>query len=191
MPSLVSLQWAEVFPPRFRHPHRSAEVTHVTDLLDLKANPSRASDPLDVLCSNTKLLDVAQVPRLPRWTTPFLPWWREYCHDVSVHLTRNDSRAALVVSVEPLLVAAYSTDLDCVAMLEFPSFLVAQYGLEVSSRLVTCNGYWVDPEEPIDLRPGPGNTGDWTNFMPVIADFLTDEIDKVEARKAQISDEEW
>src|SRR5580698_1215941 len=51
-------------------------------------------------------------------------------------LQNGDSRAAVCVSTNPLLIAAYSDELDCVAMLRFPEFLIGEYSLAVGARLL-------------------------------------------------------
>ena len=38
-------------------------------------------------------------------------------------------RAAVVIAVKPLLIAAYTDELDCIAMLHFPEELAAEYAL--------------------------------------------------------------
>ncbi len=106
------------------------------------------------------------------------------------HLLYGDGRAAVVVSRRPLLVAAYSDELDCVAMLRFDDALAEEYGLDVGSWLLTVNTYGVLDTQP-DLEPGPGNRGNWRNFAPFIADFLTDDTAVLEAQKAFIPSEEW
>src|SRR5579884_1143605 len=57
------------------------------------------------------------------------------------HLYYGDTRAAVVISTDPLLVAAYSDDLDCVVVLKFPAEFVDEYQLHVGSRLLTVNLY--------------------------------------------------
>jgi hypothetical protein len=113
------------------------------------------------------------------------------------HLLRGDSRAAVVVSVSPLVVAAFSDDLDAVALLSFPPELAERYGLSVGSRLLTVNLYVNVPAAhgderlyAVDLVPGPARSG-WSNFMPLIADFVSDDRDRIESRKRGISEEEW
>jgi len=55
---------------------------------------------------------------------------------VEQHLYHGDTRAAIVLSTEPLLVAAYTDELDCVAVLKFPSDLAGEYQLKEGSRLL-------------------------------------------------------
>jgi hypothetical protein len=113
------------------------------------------------------------------------------------HLRLGDSRAAVVVSIAPLVVAAYSSDLDACVLATHPSSLVEKHGLEVGSRLLTVNIYArVSPKSggerlyAADLLPGPARTG-WSNFTPLIADFLSDDGPRIEARKRAIAEKEW
>lgn len=107
-------------------------------------------------------------------------------------LDGGDSRAALVISVDPLRVAAYSDEMDAVAMLRFPQELVEQYGLKRGSKLLTCNLYEGRGRGPVkDLIEGPACTKRFGNMMPYVADFLSDDTKAIERRKKAISEEEW
>ena len=110
---------------------------------------------------------------------------------ITRHLREGDSRAAVVMSADPLLVAAYTDELDCVAILEFPAELAEDYGLAPGSRLLTLNSYANLAQMQADLNPGPNDLGNWTGFHPIIAEFASDEMAKIEARKAAIAEEEW
>ena len=105
-------------------------------------------------------------------------------------LLKGDSRAAVVVSLHPLLVAAYTDEMDCIAMLRFPASFIPAYSLEVGSRLLTVNFYGDRPLTR-DLIAGPRNTGNWGWFHPAIADFLSDDLDRIQRRKSQINEKEW
>jgi hypothetical protein len=107
------------------------------------------------------------------------------------HLMSGDSRAAVVVSTTPLLVAAYSDDLDCVAMLQFPNDYSHRYRLSVGSKLLRINCYYCQFTEHADLSFGPGHTGQWTGFFPLIADFLSGDDRRIERLKQDIRDIEW
>jgi hypothetical protein len=109
-------------------------------------------------------------------------------------LYHGDSRAALVVSTSPLLVAAYTDEMDCVAMLRFPDDLGADGSLRRGSRLLTANSYmWRTPERPLqpDLVDGPASTRNKAIVFPFICDFLSDDLDRITERKAQIKPAEW
>jgi hypothetical protein len=103
----------------------------------------------------------------------------------------GDSRAAVVVSTSPLLIAAYTDELDCVAVLLFPDEFRATYGLARGSRLLTVNTYKRGKAYDADLILGPNWIERWVGFHPIIAEFVSDDLSRIEARKAQIAVEEW
>jgi hypothetical protein len=106
------------------------------------------------------------------------------------HMSFGDSRAAVVVSDDPLLVAAYTDELDCVAILRF--VLRPQIPeLPVGSRLITVNTYKRGPRLDGDLFPGPLRIDRWTGFYPIIADFICVNQAVVDCRKAEIDEQEW
>ena len=107
------------------------------------------------------------------------------------HVQLGDSRAAMVMWLDPLLVAAYTDELDCVAMLKFPQSLVAQYGLKVGMPLLTVNVYPTGRNQAGDLTPGPQNFGRYPNMWPIIAEFVSSDYPRIEARKQGIAREEW
>ena len=104
----------------------------------------------------------------------------------------GDSRAAVVITTSPLLVAVYTDEIDCVVLLRFSERFVSEYSLEPGSRLVTVNLY-EDSEGSYqtDLNPGPNSTERYGNFVPLIADFLTDDVERLSERKAEIDEDEW
>lgn len=107
------------------------------------------------------------------------------------HLQRGDTRAAVVVSTDPILVAAFTDELDCIAMLQFPHRPKATGRLEVGSRLLTSNMYHNKLNIASDLRPGERDTQRFQNFHPVIADFFADDHFSVLQRKEAIAEDEW
>jgi hypothetical protein len=116
-------------------------------------------------------------------------YWKNYIEE---NLRRGDCRAAVVVSVSPLLVAAYAGELDCIAMLRFADHLAQKYTLKAGAQLLAVNIYleW-NFFLPEDLSPGPRSVGKYRNFAPLIADFLTDDAALVEQKKAEITKAEW
>jgi len=111
---------------------------------------------------------------------------------IDEHLQLGDSRAAVVVQVAPsLLVAAYSDEIDGVALLAFPELLVQVYEIQLGARLLTVNTYVHGTNVVADLLPGPGYLRRYENFYPIIAEFLSDQMDQIALRKQQISEEEW
>jgi hypothetical protein len=107
------------------------------------------------------------------------------------HIRCADSQPAVVVDTEPLLVAAYSVDLDCVAILRFPDRFSGEYGLRSGSKLISINTYRRAREYQSDLIPGPNRHGPWTGFHPVIADFVSDDGAIIERRKSSIGAGLW
>ncbi len=112
---------------------------------------------------------------------------------VAEHLMLGDSRAAIVMSTNPLLVAAYSDDLDCAVLLEFGRSLVRDYGLRAGSHLLTVNTYLSSGAagSPPDIVRGPQARAPWVDFRPLIADFLVDDCEQLAQRKNGISQAEW
>jgi hypothetical protein len=110
---------------------------------------------------------------------------------VADQLVHGDSRAAVVMSVSPLLVAAYTQELDCIAMLSFPDEFVQEFGLHARSRLLTVNRYTFGGRLASDLEEGRLSYHRYSNFRPLIADFLSDDTERIRARKATIIEDEW
>lgn len=159
---------------------------------------TEASYPGGLRLSPRKLaiLDPELVPELAKWRlfrrrktlTSELAFWRTHCEE---HLVHGDTRAALVMSLNPLLVAAYTDEMDCVAMIKFPVQFVQQYRLEVGTRMVTVNTYSTGKHPVRDLENGPEASFLYNNFAPYIAEFYSDDFDKIEARKQSIDEAEW
>jgi hypothetical protein len=111
---------------------------------------------------------------------------------LSEQLAQGDSNPAVVVQLSPLLVAAYSPDLDCVVLLKFEAWVAQEYKLEVGSQLITVNAYMErSMGVPADVKPGPNDDGQFGAFIPIIADFVTDDVETLDTRRAQINEEEW
>lgn len=107
------------------------------------------------------------------------------------HLQFGDSRAAVVITAAPLLIAAYTDELDCIAMLRFPDEFIHTYKLSPGDRLLTVNTYKDDSEYDSDLIIGPKMLNRWSGFYPLIADFLTEDQKRLAERQSQINEKEW
>jgi hypothetical protein len=146
-----------------------------------------ASDPGSVKVSEKRLR--AYCPGLYKWSgSRRKQRWARL--SIVEHMMYGDSRAAVVVSADPLLVAAYTDELDCVAVLHFASDSPVPQ-LAVGTRLLTVNTYGAGGEYSADLVVGPRELGRWTRFHPIIADFICSDAAPVECRKSQISEDEW
>lgn len=156
---------------------------------------STASDPGGIRLSHDKLRrfhpELYEPKGLWRWLGRISPLQRFWLTRKTEHLLHGDSRAALVISVQPLLVAAYTDELDCIALLQFPPELAAEYGLQVGTRLLTVNLYAPGSTPAADLENGPASYRRYSNFDPLIAEFVSDDQPRIEFRKAEISEAEW
>ncbi len=115
--------------------------------------------------------------------------WRIAIHDT---LARGDCRAAVVVDAENSVVASYSSELDCVVLLQFAEGLGLVHGWQNGTRLLSAMAYFPrDQGLAPDVRPGPGDTGRWGNLWPLVADLLTDDHAALAARKSLIDKDEW
>lgn len=96
---------------------------------------------------------------------------------------RGDARAALVLEVAPqLLIAAYSDEFDCVVGLRFPATIARFHKLQPGDRLVTCNNYELNEQAIMDdLTVGPKALMNlaFTNFQPVIANFVSSDVERL------------
>jgi len=108
------------------------------------------------------------------------------------HLFLGDSRAAVVLSVDDsLIVGAYTDEIDCVVLLEFPIELAQEYNLNIGNRLLTVNTYFTGTKVVKDLNEGADSYNQYSNFYPLIAEFLSTDSSVIESRKSEIDDEEW
>jgi hypothetical protein len=108
--------------------------------------------------------------------------------DILIH---GGSGPALVMATDPLLIASYSQNIDCVAMLRFPNYLVREYNLRCGSRLLTVLNAYIGDRLARDLEHGPDSRRDCTNFLPFVADFLTDDLEQLAERKAGVAERWW
>ena len=86
-------------------------------------------------------------------------------------------------------------------MLLFPREpFITKYNLVVGSRLMTVNMYKNNFKIDQDLIIGPfyhysigsrQHRSRWSGFVPIIADFITDDLNRVEIRKDHIEESEW
>lgn len=106
-------------------------------------------------------------------------------------LQSGESAAAVVVQINPLLVAAYSRELDCVAMLKLPDEAVEEHDLREGDRLVCVNGYERKLQYQTDLIPGPGELKRYTGFHPILAELISDDRPRLDELRQQISEKEW
>ncbi|MBS0631199.1 MAG: hypothetical protein JSS11_04745 [Verrucomicrobia bacterium] len=110
---------------------------------------------------------------------------------IDEHLRAGDSSPALVISTSPrLLVAVQSDELDCVVLLSFDAKFAEDYHLKEGDRLVSVNTYEWKPLAA-DIVMGPNNLHRYQNIYPLIAEFLSDDLDGIARARSRISAAEW
>ncbi len=112
-----------------------------------------------------------------------------YIEQISEHIKFGDSQGAIVVSTEPLLIAAYNEDIDCIVMLKFEPKIQKRYNFKVKDYLICVNTFGRTDELQSDLIAGKGNSGVWTLVHPIIADLVSSSEKKIESRKKEIGQE--
>ena len=106
-------------------------------------------------------------------------------------LLYGDTQPAMVVSTEPLLIAAYSDEMDAVIMLRFPSELVEQYELTPGARLTTSSVYFSGERVAADIFVGERYLRRWVDFMPIVQLFLGKGDEKIRAKTALFGEDIW
>ncbi|QDU96749.1 hypothetical protein [Lignipirellula cremea] len=134
-------------------------------------------------------------PEFFRWFGRKTPYdgrpLRQWMDRFSQHLFYGNPQAAVVVSQNPLLVAAYTEELDCVAMLKFPDITGITAPLSVGDRLLTVNTYQEYAKVVSDLQPGPRGRESWQNFKPILADLFSDDQARITYLKSKITEAQW
>ena len=88
-------------------------------------------------------------------------------------LLKCDTQPAVVQSVAPFIVSAYSDEFDAVIFLRFPEELAKIYNLSAGDRLVTACNYIDDGGKPAsDIFPGPASAGAYSDMIPVVQLFF-------------------
>jgi hypothetical protein len=156
---------------------------------------THASSPGSISVSNVKLkLLRPDLFGLNNWVKRKIKTMRngfDEMREIQEHLLYGDSQPAVVISIEPLLIAAYSEDIDCVVLLHFPEKYVEIYNLEEGSKLISINTYLRGEYFQSDITPGPNCHYTWRGFIPYIADFLTDDFEILENKKDEIDEDHW
>ena len=103
----------------------------------------------------------------------------------------GDTQPAVVVSVAPLRIAAYSDEMDAVVMLQFPEDFVQKYNLYPGMRLTTSNVYVTGPQCARDIFIGEHYCRRYTDFMPIVQLFLGKQDDKILAKAELFDEDRW
>lgn len=104
-------------------------------------------------------------------------------------MREGDVQPAVVMSLDPLLVACYSDELDAVTIQYLPKELITKLNLQMYSRLLTVNSYGPRPNKDITL--GPKALGNYASIATIIADLYTDDYQRLNSLKASFEEEWW
>ncbi|MGE0710249.1 MAG: MBL fold metallo-hydrolase [Planctomycetota bacterium] len=106
------------------------------------------------------------------------------------HLDEGEPDAALVRSLDPPRIAAYSVELDTVVQLALAPALAA--GLREGQRLVTLNLH-TPLEEGFadDLEPGARGHQRHGNVIPLLAELACEPPEALDALRARVPAERW
>ena len=99
---------------------------------------------------------------------------------------------AMVVSLEPLRVAAFAGEIDTVVFLAFPPQVAAQAGLSKGQRLTALNTYrGVEEGFSPDLEPGERARGVQGQVTPLIAELCCETPAAVASLRERIEPAAW
>ena len=104
-------------------------------------------------------------------------------------MLEGDVQPAIVISLDPLLVACYSDELDAVTVQYLPSELIPKLKLQMYSKLLTVNGYGKRPTKDVTL--GPNALGNYASVTSIIADLYTDDTLRLNTLKNAFEEEWW
>lgn len=157
---------------------------------------SYSDNPVNIKPSKKKVKALS--PELGSWSPKYI--WRRFAYnlafsrplwkDFAEAFRLGDANPALVVSVKPLLVAAYAFELDCAVLLRFPDEFVERYRLRPKMQLLASNTY-VSDEPGRDILPGARSSGAWTDFLPKICEFCSDDAQAMARRRNAFTAEQW
>jgi len=112
-------------------------------------------------------------------------------NQIAGHIQFGDTNPAIVVSINPLLIAPYSEDMDAVVILKFPDKYTEKYNLQIKDKLITVNQYWTFGDIRNDIFVGENYQGDFKDFFPIIGDFISSEINIINTHKEYMSKNLW
>ncbi len=110
---------------------------------------------------------------------------------VSRALCFGDTQPAIVVSTDPLMIGAYSDEMDAIVMLRFPKEFAEQYKLTVGTRLTTSNVYVNGRAVASDIHVGENFSRQYADFVPVVQLFLGKQDEKIMAKTKLFGEETW
>lgn len=106
-------------------------------------------------------------------------------------LLYGDTQPAVVVSTAPLLIGAYSDEMDAVVMLRFPEEFAKQYDLTVGTRMTTSNVYFSKGAIADDIHVGEKYSRQYTDFSPLVQLFFGKKDDKIKQKTELFGEDTW
>ena len=106
-------------------------------------------------------------------------------------LLYGDTQPAVVISTNPLLIGAYSDEMDAVVMLQFPKEFADQYNLSVGTRLTTSNVYFNGASVADDIHVGEKYSRQYADFVPIVQLFLGKKDEKIMEKTKLFREDVW
>lgn len=103
----------------------------------------------------------------------------------------GDTQPAIVVSLSPLVISAYSDELDAVLFLKFPEEIGTSYGLQEGMRLTAATVYPSAKTLSKDIFPGHNYNGQFKDFKPMIHLFLSYDDERALELTSNFSEDIW
>lgn len=106
-------------------------------------------------------------------------------------LTYGDTQPAVVLSASPLVIAAYSDEMDAVVLLSYPEEFAQLYSLSAGSRLTVSATYAYGDAVVPDIFPGEDFSWKFVDFMPLVQLFLGKKDEKIREKTALFGEDVW
>lgn len=103
----------------------------------------------------------------------------------------GDTQPAIVVSLSPLVISAYSDELDAVLFLKSPEELRAFYDLHKGMRLTAATSYPSAKTVSKDIFPGKDYNGHFKDFQSMIHLFLGYDDERALELTSNFSEDIW
>ncbi len=110
---------------------------------------------------------------------------------VSRALCFGDTQPAVVVSTDPLLIAAYSDEMDAVVMLRFLNEFAELYNLSAGTRLTTSTVYSYGARVAEDIHVGENYSCQFADFIPIVQLFIGKNDDKIMQKTELFGENIW
>jgi hypothetical protein len=99
---------------------------------------------------------------------------------------------AYVYQTSPLMIVAYSYEIDCVIPILFHRNYQPPIALQLNQRLLSVNTFSRNNNIiEDDLIEGSESINEWKDFAPHIAELYSDDISSIEEKKAAIEEKYW